>query len=224
MTKRGPRRVLGQRETVLEAVVASVDWRSVRKPPKLIAKHGVRPTWMFYAAREAQILAGRIALRSAPTAVDVVDVRSVLCGAIPPVANHVERFVLEGLIAVAQKELTKPSLFSFSPDPNTLVGRAACILRDRYAEHWTISLLVHELGTNRFCLTKAFKSAFGVGLHEYLVECRVEAAEDRIQAGEKIETTAYAVGFRSKKTLYAAFRRVRGTSPGTSKRMTVLDG
>jgi AraC-like DNA-binding protein len=167
---------------------------------------------MFCAAREAQILAGRVAVSCVPPPVDV---RAVLCEAIPPAANDVERYVLEGLIAVGQQALRKS--LSRLPASDTLAGRAASILRDRYAEPWTIPRLVHELATNHFRLTTEFKTAFGVGLHEYLVRCRVQAAEDRIRAGEKIETTAYGVGFRSKKTLYGAFRRIRGRLPATSR-------
>jgi AraC-like DNA-binding protein len=172
--------------------------------------HGVRSSWIFRAAREAQLLAGRIALDLIPPS----DVRAILYNDIPAASNDLERYVLEGLIARSQREIENRSSHPFISRPTKcLAARAGRILRDRYAEHWTIGLLAHELGTNRLRLTTEFKAQFAVGVHQYLVRCRVEIAERLINAGEKIEGTAYAVGFRSKTTLYAAFKRVRGTLP-----------
>jgi AraC-like DNA-binding protein len=136
--------------------------------------------------------------------------------------NLLERYVLEGLIALALQQCHRRAQASALTKTDTLAGRAATVLRDRFAEPWTIGRLAHELGTNRFQLTRDFKAAMGVGIHQYLVRCRVRAAEDRIRAGEKTEAAAVAVGFRSKKTLYAAYRRVRGVS--LTSRAILADG
>jgi AraC-like DNA-binding protein len=179
-----------------------------------LARQGVRPGWMFCAARECQVLAGTIALKG----VRPTDVRPILCAGVPPVANELERYVLEGLIARSEREIEeRRSDAIIFGSGSRLAVRAARILGDRHAEPWTIPLLARELGTNRFRLTTEFREALGVTVHQYLVQCRVEAAERLIQAGEKIEAAAYAVGFRSKKTLYSAFRKCRGTLPTAAR-------
>lgn len=92
---------------------------------------------------------------------------------------------------------------------NSLAHKAARTLRERYAEPWTIRLLAKELATNRFCLTSEFKATHGVGVHAYLVACRLEAARRLVRNGEKVEVSARAVGFRSKKTLYNSIKRLQ---------------
>ena len=165
---------------------------------------------MFKAARESQLVAGKIASSGVPSPLQI---RLVLSRAIPAPCNLLEFYVLEGLIALARRDWhICASHGSTLGKTGTLAGRAATVLRDRFAEAWTITRLAHVLGTNRFQLTREFKATMGVGVHGYLVRCRVQSAEDRIRAGDKVETAARAVGFRGTKTLYAAYKRVRGVS------------
>jgi AraC-like DNA-binding protein len=164
---------------------------------------------MYQAAKESQLVAGTIAFAGVTSPLEI---RLVLTRAIPEPRNLLERYVLEGLIALALQECHRRTSQASASNTDTLASRAASLLRDRFAEPWTIGRLAHELGTNRFRLTSEFKATMGVGIHRYLVRCRVPAAEDCIRAGDKIETAARAVGFRSKKTLYGAYRRVRGIS------------
>jgi AraC-like DNA-binding protein len=164
---------------------------------------------MFEVARESQLLAGRIAVNacSGPP----FDVRAALCAGLSAPANDLERYLLEGLIARAEQEFHRrcwlqSSDGTFGPIP----ARASSILRTRLSEPWTIATLARELFTNRVRLTTEFKEAFGVGVHHYLIECRIRAAEERLRRGQKVEAVCAEVGFRSKKTLYDAYKRVRG--------------
>jgi len=177
--------------------------------PATATTGGVRPNWMSSAARESQLLAGSLALSDAP---HLIDVRAILSNSIPPVANELERHLLEAFIARAQQELERMSSNAAALCDPTLAGRAAQILRDRYPEQWTIQRLARELATNRFDLTTEFKRRFDVGVHEYLVRLRVARAQDLLCGDSKVESVAHDVGFRSKKTLYDAHRRVTGHS------------
>jgi AraC-like DNA-binding protein len=170
---------------------------------------GIRRDWMFEAARESQLLAGRIAAdRSSPSPIEV---RSSLCASLSEPANDLERYVLEGLIARALYELNqRPSRAFGDTTVDRVPARASSVLRHRFSEHWTIGRLAHELVTNRLRLTTEFKAAFGVGVHRYLIECRINAAEELLGKGEKVESASKEVGFHSKKTLYDAYKRVRG--------------
>jgi AraC-like DNA-binding protein len=175
---------------------------------------GIRPDWLYCAVRECQVLAGVIAMSDEAR----LNVRARLCATIPPVANTLEHLVLEGLIAQSQRAIEHATSHSIAARTRSgVAAKAAYILRTRYTEHWTISRLARELGTNRFHLTTEFRQTHGCGVHHYLIRSRVDAAGRLIGGGVKIEAAAYAVGFHSKKTLYSTFRKIRGTAPSSAR-------
>lgn len=170
----------------------------------------VRSEWMYRAATVAQGVACRIL----SNAIDTSEcVRAEILHAIDPPLTDVELYVLEGFIARAEREFEIARKRLTPTDTgSTVARRAAAILRERYAERWTLERLARELATNRYDLTRGFKAEFGIGVHRYLVNRRLQAAEDRIRAGEKVEAAALDVGFRSRKTFYDARRRLHPRS------------
>jgi AraC family transcriptional regulator len=92
-------------------------------------------------------------------------------------------------------------------------------MRERFFESWSLERLAHQLATNRCRLATEFNEQFGCSPHDYLLAYRVHVAEQRVvETAEKFETTAAEVGFRSKKTLYEAFWRLRRLTPGEVRR------
>jgi AraC-like DNA-binding protein len=175
---------------------------------------GVRREWMYAVACAAQRLAGRILVDSDRD----FDIRRALIDSAPRPATAIERHVLEGLIAKAAHEMQQRWAHRDHVRPE-LASRAASLLGRSYAEPWTIPRLARALGTNRFSLTTEFYRAFGMGVHEYLVRVRVKAVDERLRDGcDKLETIAGDVGFRSRKTLYDAYRRVTGAALTASSR------
>lgn len=85
-----------------------------------LGQRGVRPDWMFCAARECQLLAGIIAL-SDPRSVDV---HAALGAAVPAPASDVERFILESLIARSLREIENRSFQFQLPAISTVSPRA----------------------------------------------------------------------------------------------------
>lgn len=155
----------------------------------------------------AQRVAGRL------ISADYVDfdARQTMTDSAPPPHNRLEWLVLEGLIAQASlashKWLTRRALMR----PSTIASRGAALLAASYADGWTIAKLARTLGTNRLSLTTEFRQRFGCGVHEYLVQLRVTAAQNRLlTSDDKIETIAHEVGFSSRKALYDAYERVTG--------------
>ena len=56
------------------------------------------------------------------------------------------------------------------------------------------------------------------GVREYLEQCRIRAAEERILAGDRIADVSFAVGYRSMSAFSAAFRRVTGQTPSETRK------
>jgi AraC-like DNA-binding protein len=172
----------------------------------------IRADWLFRIAQAAQTGVARIRFREL-TSVDAV--RSYLLNSAGPPQGPLEEYVLDGLMARAYHALRYAAGQEPAHSQRSLVARAADLLEHRFTERWTIPRLAQELGTNRFSLVTDFKTAVGVGVHQYLLRIRVREANSLIAAGEKIEFAALAVGFSSKSGLYRAFR---STLDATSNR------
>jgi|ERR1051326_1445040 AraC-like DNA-binding protein len=167
----------------------------------------IRRGWMFRAAREAQL----ILLRSSSGRIrERADIAEYLRHRVPKPASRAEAHVLIGLISQAELEFELHAMRFSLRLSRSVARRADDLLRRRFVEAWTIGRLAKYLGTNRFTLTTEFKSEYGVTVHQRLVSYRVEAAQQRLAAGQKRSAIAADVGFRSTKTLYDAFRRVTG--------------
>src|SRR6266542_6194144 len=103
---------------------------------------GLRRDWMFRAAREAQIIAGVIALDRSASAEEV---GTQLRCRIPRPANDLELYILEGLVASALSELRRIAFSSYRGHSRSpLASRAASVLRDRYYEDWSLQRLARE--------------------------------------------------------------------------------
>jgi AraC-like DNA-binding protein len=71
-----------------------------------------------------------------------------------------------------------------------------------------------ELGLGPTQLARGFASAFGIAPHAYVITRRLEAARDRILAGEPLAEVASEVGFFDQAHLTRHFKRFLGTTPG----------
>lgn len=101
--------------------------------------------------------------------------------------------------------------------------RAACIMRGRFAEHWPLGRLAREAGTTPEDLKPSFHGVFGIRPREYLQRVRVKEAVKCLQRGDKVEFIPADVGYRSRKNMNAAFRRVVGLAPSSARAMQEED-
>lgn len=74
---------------------AALEGSSIPESHDGLDRQGVRPSCMFRAVRECQVLAGTITLGDVRRG----DMRAILSADVPPVANELERYVLAGLLA-----------------------------------------------------------------------------------------------------------------------------
>jgi len=89
------------------------------------------------------------------------------------------------------------------------------LLNRHYAEALTLERLCREVGVNRMTLTSGFRELFGISVHDYLQQVRMQRAFELLQAQEtsSIKRVAEAVGYRHASNFSTAFHAYFGYSP-----------
>lgn len=78
----------------------------------------------------------------------------------------------------------------------------------------TMAAVAQRLDASPTQLARAFAGAFGIAPHAYVVGRRLDAARDRILAGQPLADVATDVGFYDQAHLSRRFKRFLGTTPG----------
>ncbi|MDF9434139.1 AraC family transcriptional regulator [Chromohalobacter israelensis] len=91
--------------------------------------------------------------------------------------------------------------------------RARDYLHSHYEEDIGLQALAEQCGVDRFRLTRAFKAAFGLAPHAYLVQLRLSLARQRLATGEPPAIVASQLGFADQSHLGRWFRRAYGLTP-----------
>ncbi len=87
-------------------------------------------------------------------------------------------------------------------------------IEQRYFEPLTLDVLAAQLKKDARHLGRRFRLELGVGVHDYLVQVRLDHAAAAIRRGIKIDAVSLLVGYRSKKNFFSAFKRRFGMTPG----------
>ncbi|MFV0548754.1 MAG: helix-turn-helix domain-containing protein [Limnobaculum xujianqingii] len=102
-------------------------------------------------------------------------------------------------------------------------------LRDYLHDHLSLDIglgeLSHQLGIDRFRLTRQFKKAFGQSPHAYLVQLRLRTARTLLAQGIEPALVASQVGFSDQSHMGRWFKRAYRLSPAAYQRQCthVLD-
>ncbi|KTT65447.1 AraC family transcriptional regulator [Pseudomonas oryzihabitans] len=91
--------------------------------------------------------------------------------------------------------------------------RARDVLHAHHHEDIGLEDLARACGVDRFRLTRAFKAAFGLAPHAYLVQLRLSRARRLLADGLSPADTAAALGFADQSHLGRWFRRAYGLTP-----------
>jgi AraC-like DNA-binding protein len=82
----------------------------------------------------------------------------------------------------------------------------------------TIHAAAAGLGASPTQIARAFSTGFGISPHAYVTGRRLEAARDRILAGQPLADVAAEVGFSDQAHLSRRFSQFLGTTPGRFRR------
>jgi len=78
--------------------------------------------------------------------------------------------------------------------------------------------LARATGVDRFRLSRAFKAAFGLAPHAYLVQLRLAKARRLLAAGQPPALVAMSLGFADQSHMGRWFRRAYGLTPARYRR------
>ena len=101
---------------------------------------------------------------------------------------------------------------------NPQIPRVALRARDYLHAHFHQNTGLDELarvcGVDRFRLSRAFKAAFGIAPHGYLIQLRLVRARRLLALGKAPADVASDLGFADQSHLGRWFRRANGLTPG----------
>ncbi|MFS8099460.1 AraC family transcriptional regulator [Lentzea alba] len=95
-----------------------------------------------------------------------------------------------------------------------VVGAALKAMHAEPGKAWTLALLAEQAQVSRTTLATRFARLVGVAPLKYLTEWRMALAADLLAEGQTVAAVARRVGYADPFGFSAAFKRVRGISPG----------
>jgi AraC family transcriptional regulator len=109
--------------------------------------------------------------------------------------------------------------------PHEGLRRAASLIEDDYGAKLQIEDLAAAAGLSPTHFTRAFRRAYGVAPHQYLLSVRIRHAQDALANSTKpIAQIALDCGFSSQEHLTRLFTRQTPTPPATHRRLTTRHG
>lgn len=107
-----------------------------------------------------------------------------------------------------------------NPDPRLplTAQRARDFLHAHFDQDIALEQVAQACGVDRFRLTRAFKSAFGLAPHAYLIQLRLARARRLLGQGQTPAEAAVALGFADQSHLGRWFRRAYRLTPADYRR------
>lgn len=99
-----------------------------------------------------------------------------------------------------------------------LARQARAYLHDHIQEDIGLKDVAQSLGVDRYRLTRAFKAAFGLAPHAYLIQLRLVRARRLLAMGRKPVDVAIELGFADQSHLGRWFRRCYKLTPADYRR------
>jgi AraC-like DNA-binding protein len=181
----------------------------------------VRPEWLFELSQRAQLLAWA-ALPPSKT----------LFAGLPHAGSRYERL----LMRLVRRRIRQGNAASrrghsssevhevgSAPPPRSsrarAVGSAIGVLHEEFAKSWTLNTLARRVRSNRTDLEIGFRFATGQSVHDFLTRCRVDAAKRLLRDTMwSCAEVAVEVGYPSKSSFYANFKRELSMTPDEYRR------
>ncbi|EIK94086.1 AraC family transcriptional regulator [Pseudomonas sp. M47T1] len=94
------------------------------------------------------------------------------------------------------------------------VVRAADFIRAECARTLKLDEICAAAGLSSSYLIRAFKQRYGMTPHAFLIDCRLQAAREKLRQGHDIAEAALAAGFADQAHLQRVFKRQLAATPG----------
>ncbi|HBZ95027.1 MAG TPA: AraC family transcriptional regulator, partial [Pseudomonas sp.] len=106
-----------------------------------------------------------------------------------------------------------------NPHIPSVALRAREYLHAQFHQNIGLDELARVCGVDRFRLSRAFKAAFGIAPHGYLIQLRLVRARRLLALGTAPADVASDLGFADQSHLGRWFRRANGLSPGAYRNL-----
>jgi AraC-like DNA-binding protein len=106
-----------------------------------------------------------------------------------------------------------------NPQIPSVALRARDYLHAHFHENIGLDELARVCGVDRFRLCRAFKAAFGIAPHGYLIQLRLVRARRLLALGTTPADVASDLGFADQSHLGRWFRRANGVTPGAYRNL-----
>ncbi|VEF11530.1 AraC family transcriptional regulator [Pseudomonas fluorescens] len=125
----------------------------------------------------------------------------------------VRQTAIDGLLGSLTRHLDWRKRRGFDPRLPLVAQRARDYLHAHTYEDIGLDDLAKVCGVDRFRLTRAFKTAFGLAPHAYLIQLRLAKARQLLARGETPAQVASVLGFADQSHLGRWFRRAYQLTP-----------
>ncbi|WP_084536071.1 AraC family transcriptional regulator [Nocardia yamanashiensis] len=129
-----------------------------------------------------------------------------------------ESLLLNGLGTVLRRHGRTGRVSLSATQPRAGLDSARALLHDRWNETVTVAELSAASGIPRSRLISAFKAAYGLPPHAYLLRLRANRARRLLLAGGQPAEVAVATGFADQAHLTRICKRYFGITPGAIRR------
>ncbi len=130
----------------------------------------------------------------------------------------VRQTALDGLLERLTAHVHWRARYGEDPRLPRVAKQARAFLHAHFQEDIGLDHLSVATGVDRYRLTRAFKAAFGIAPHAYLVQLRLAKARRRLARGEQPAAVAMALGFADQSHLGRWFVRAYGLTPALYRR------
>jgi AraC-like DNA-binding protein len=130
----------------------------------------------------------------------------------------VRQTALDTLLSSLTSHLRWRTLITPDPRLPLVAQRARDYLHSHMTQDVGLDDLARETGVDRFRLTRAFKAAFGIAPHAYLIQLRLAKARQLLARGELPVSVAAALGFADQSHLGRWFQRAYRMTPADYRR------
>lgn len=93
------------------------------------------------------------------------------------------------------------------------VVRARLHIDSHFSENLDLNNISDEAHFSKFHFLRLFKQIYGKTPHQYLIQVRIQSAEDLLRQGNTVSQVCFAVGFNSVSSFTGLFKKCRGITP-----------